>query len=39
MLMCISKIFLDNLSHSYYERVLERGQQVVYYDVEEKFHI
>jgi hypothetical protein len=37
--MCISKTCLDNLSRSYYERVLERGQQVVYYDVEEKFHV
>lgn len=37
--MCVSKICLDNLLHSYFARVLERGQQVVYYDVEEKFHI
>jgi hypothetical protein len=39
MLTRIRKICLDNLSQSYYERVLERGEQVVYYDAEEKLHI
>jgi hypothetical protein len=32
--MHIRKICLGNLLHSYYERVWERGQQIVYCDVE-----